>query len=120
MEPGRDVGKALGLSLDDEEAVEPDVVDVDAVGEVAAGVVTWTGREAGYGNTVEVSHGDGYVTRYAHNKQSLVAVGDLVRKGEPIALVGSTGRSTGSHVHYEVYKHGRPVDPSSYVARTRR
>ncbi len=87
---------------------------------VAAGVVTWTGRESGYGNMVEISHGDGFVTRYAHNKQNLVSPGDLVRKGEPIALIGSTGRSTGSHVHYEVYKHGRPVDPSSYVHRTRR
>lgn len=87
---------------------------------VAAGVVTWTGRESGYGNMVEISHGDGFVTRYAHNKQNLVATGDLVRKGETIALLGTTGRSTGAHVHYEVYKHGRPVDPSSYVHRTRR
>ncbi|MCB1702529.1 MAG: M23 family metallopeptidase [Pseudomonadales bacterium] len=87
---------------------------------VASGVVTWTGREAGYGNMVEISHGDGYVTRYAHNKENLVAAGDLVHKGDPIALIGSTGRATGSHVHYEVYKHGRPVDPSSYVRRTRR
>mgnify|MGYP003382112932 CR=1 FL=1 len=85
---------------------------------VAAGVVVWTGRESGYGNMVEISHGDGYVTRYSHNKQNLVAAGDLVSKGEPIALIGSTGRSTGSHVHYEVYKHGRSVDPSSYVRRT--
>ena len=87
---------------------------------VAAGIVTWTGSESGYGNMVEISHGDGFVTRYAHNKQNLVAPGDLVRKGDPIALVGTTGRSTGAHVHYEVYKHGRPVDPSSYVHRTRR
>ncbi len=87
---------------------------------VAAGVVTWTGRESGYGNMVEVSHGDGVVTRYAHNKENLVEPGDLVRKGQPIALVGSTGRSTGAHVHFEVYKHGRSVDPLSYVRRTRR
>jgi murein DD-endopeptidase MepM/ murein hydrolase activator NlpD len=87
---------------------------------VAGGVVTWTGAEAGYGNMVEISHGDGYVTRYAHNKQNLVVAGDLVRKGEPIALLGSTGRTTGAHVHYEVYKHGRSVDPSSYIRRTRR
>lgn len=87
---------------------------------VAAGVVTWTGSKSGYGQMVEISHGDGYVTRYAHNKQNLVAPGDVVRKGQPIALMGSSGRSTGAHVHYEVYKHGRPVDPSSYVARTRR
>jgi murein DD-endopeptidase MepM/ murein hydrolase activator NlpD len=87
---------------------------------VAAGIVTWTGTKPGYGNTVEISHGDGYVTRYAHNQQNLVEPGDVVRKGEPIALLGSTGRSTGAHVHFEVYKHGRSVDPSSYVHRTRR
>lgn len=87
---------------------------------VAAGVVTWTGTKSGYGNTVEISHGDGFVTRYSHNKQNLVEPGDVVRKGEPVALLGSTGRSTGAHVHYEVYKHGRSVDPSSYVRRTRR
>ncbi len=87
---------------------------------VAAGVVTWTGSRSGYGQTVEISHGDGYVTRYAHNKQNLVEPGDVVRKGQPIALMGSTGRSTGAHVHYEVYKHGRSVDPSSYVRRNRR
>lgn len=87
---------------------------------VAAGVVTWTGSKSGYGKTVEVSHGDGIVTRYSHNKENLVEPGDLVRKGEPIALVGATGRATGSHVHFEVYKHGRSVDPLSYVRRTRR
>jgi len=87
---------------------------------VAAGVVSWVGRESGYGNMVEVSHGDGFVTRYSHNKENLVTPGDIVRKGEPIALLGSTGRSTGAHVHLEVYKHGRSVDPSSYVRRTRR
>ena len=87
---------------------------------VAAGVVTWTGKRSGYGYMVEVSHGDGFVTRYSHNKQNLVQPGEVVRKGQPIALMGSTGRSTGAHVHYEVYKHGRSVDPSSYVARTRR
>ena len=87
---------------------------------VAAGVVTASGQRSGYGYMVEVSHGDGFVTRYSHNKQNLVQPGEVVRKGQPIALMGSTGRSTGAHVHYEVYKHGRSVDPSSYVARTRR
>jgi murein DD-endopeptidase MepM/ murein hydrolase activator NlpD len=87
---------------------------------VAAGVVTWTGSKTGYGELVEISHDDGYVTRYAHNKENLVRAGDVVRKGETIALMGSSGRSTGAHVHYEVYKHGRPVDPSSYLRRTRR
>ena len=67
---------------------------------------------------VEISHGDDLVTRYAHNKENLVVSGDVVRKGETIALMGSSGRVTGPHVHFEVYKNGRAVDPSSYVART--
>lgn len=87
---------------------------------VAGGVVTWSGRKPGYGNLVELSHGEGLVTLYAHNQENLVHPGDVVRKGEPVALMGSSGRATGSHVHFEVYKHGRPVDPSSYVRRTRR
>jgi murein DD-endopeptidase MepM/ murein hydrolase activator NlpD len=87
---------------------------------VAGGVVTWAGERYGYGQMVEVSHGGGYSTRYAHNEENLVKVGDLVKKGQVIALMGSSGRSTGPHVHYEVYKHGRPVDPASYVRRTRR
>ena len=87
---------------------------------VAGGVVTWTGTQSGYGEMVEISHGDGFVTRYAHNKQNLVEPGDVVRKGQAIGIMGSSGRSTGAHVHFEVYKHGRAVDPSSYVRRTRR
>jgi murein DD-endopeptidase MepM/ murein hydrolase activator NlpD len=85
---------------------------------VASGVVTFVGRDAGYGNVVEISHGDTYSTRYAHNQENRVEIGDVVRKGDTIALMGSSGRSTGSHVHYEIYKNGRSVDPSSYVART--
>ena len=87
---------------------------------VAGGVVTWTGTQSGYGEMVEISHGEGFVTRYAHNKQNLVEPGDVVRKGEPIGIMGSSGRSTGAHVHFEVYKHGRAIDPASYVSRTRR
>lgn len=84
---------------------------------VAAGVVTSSGRKAGYGNTVEVGHADGYVTLYAHNQSNLVKVGDLVQRGQPIATVGRTGRSTGYHVHFEVTRNGRQVNPSSYIAR---
>ncbi len=85
---------------------------------VAKGVVTWSGERSGYGNLIELDHGEGYVTRYGHNKNNLVKVGDIVKKGQPIATMGSTGRSTGPHVHFEVYKHGRSVDPASYIHRT--
>jgi murein DD-endopeptidase MepM/ murein hydrolase activator NlpD len=87
---------------------------------VASGVVTWVGVKQGYGLAIEVNHGGGYLTRYAHNQSNTAKVGDIVRKGQAIAKVGSSGRSTGSHVHFEVYKHGRAVDPASYVRRTDR
>lgn len=85
---------------------------------VATGVVTWTGYRAGYGRMVEITHGNGYVTRYAHNAQNLVAVGDPVRQGETIALMGATGRATGSNLHFEVWYHGRPVDPGRFIRQT--
>jgi murein DD-endopeptidase MepM/ murein hydrolase activator NlpD len=82
---------------------------------VGAGIVTWSGRRSGYGNLVEITHGNGYVTRYAHNSEQLVAVGDTVSKGQLIARMGSTGRSTGPHVHFEVLRHGKAVNPSKYL-----
>ena len=82
---------------------------------VAAGVVTWAGERSGYGLLVEINHGDGYVTRYAHNERTLVSVGQTVTRGQRIALMGSTGHSTGPHVHFEVVRNGRQVDPLSYV-----
>jgi murein DD-endopeptidase MepM/ murein hydrolase activator NlpD len=82
---------------------------------VASGVVTYSKERFGYGKTVEINHGNGYVTRYAHNQRVLVAVGDTIQKGQPIALIGSTGRSTGPHLHFEVLKQGRAVDPMSFV-----
>ena len=85
---------------------------------VAAGVVTWSGPRSGYGLMVEVNHGSGFTTRYAHAEKLLVEVGDVVNRGQNIALVGSTGRSTGPHVHFEVYKNGRVVDPAAYIHRT--
>lgn len=87
---------------------------------VAAGVVTWSGERWGYGNLVEVSHGDGYSTRYAHCKEVHVKVGDIVQKEQIIAKMGSTGRSTGPHVHYEVIKDGKTLNPARYVYRAKR
>ncbi len=87
---------------------------------VAAGVVTWSGARYGYGNLVEVNHGDGYTTRYAHCKEILVKAGDIVDKGEVLARMGSTGRSTGPHVHYEVLKNGKPENPKKFIYRASR
>jgi len=84
---------------------------------VAAGVVTWAGERSGYGKLIEINHGDGYSTRYAHNERTLVSVGQTVKRGESIALMGSTGHSTGPHVHFEVLHNGRQVDPLSFIGR---
>lgn len=82
---------------------------------VAAGVVVWSGRRWGYGNAVEVNHGNGYSTLYAHNKQNMVKVGETVKKGQLLALMGSTGRSSGPHVHFEVRHNGKPINPIKFV-----
>jgi len=84
---------------------------------VAAGVVTWAGERSGYGKLIEINHGDGFVTRYAHNARTLVTVGQTVKRGEAVALMGSTGRSTGPHVHFEVLHNGRQVNPLSFIGR---
>ncbi len=87
---------------------------------VGAGVVTWSGDRFGYGQMVEISHADGYVTRYAHNRENLVDVGDVVNRGEVIARMGSSGRSTGPHVHFEVLHHGKAIDPTAFIYRASR
>jgi murein DD-endopeptidase MepM/ murein hydrolase activator NlpD len=87
----------------------------DEVVAVAAGVITWAGDRAGYGRLIEISHGNGFTTRYAHNEKTLVNVGDTVTRGEPIALMGSSGRSTGPHLHFEVLRNGRQVDPATFI-----
>ena len=86
--------------------------DILAVGD---GIVSWSGDRAGYGKLVEINHGNGYVTRYGHNKLHLVKAGDTVKKGQSIALMGSTGRSTGPHVHVEVLLNDKHVNPSKYL-----
>ena len=86
-----------------------------AVLAVATGIVTWAGERLGYGNLVEVNHGNGYLTRYGHNSKVLVKPGDTVQKGQTLALIGSTGHSTGPHVHFEVLRDGSPVDPMVFI-----
>ncbi len=81
----------------------------------ADGVVTFTGREGGFGRMVAINHGHGIVTRYAHLKSYKVKVGDKVKRGQLIALVGNSGRSTGPHLHYEVLLSGVPTNPLYYV-----
>lgn len=87
---------------------------------VAAGVVTYADERYGYGNLVEVDHGDGLVTRYGHAKTIKVQVGDVVQKGQVLALMGSTGRSTGPHVHFEVLRNGKSQNPEHYIQRASR
>lgn len=87
---------------------------------VAAGVVVYAAPRHGYGKMVEINHGGGFTTRYGHHKELLVKAGDIVQKGQVIGLMGSSGRSTGPHVHFEVFKNGRVVDPSSYIHRASR
>jgi murein DD-endopeptidase MepM/ murein hydrolase activator NlpD len=83
---------------------------------VAAGIVTWAGPRGGYGNMVQIDHGNGYSTRYGHTEKVLVHVGETVQRGDVIALLGDTGRSTGPHVHFEVLKNGHEVNPARFVA----
>jgi murein DD-endopeptidase MepM/ murein hydrolase activator NlpD len=82
---------------------------------MADGVVIFSGRKGGYGNIVEVRHPNGLETRYAHNSRNMAAEGDIVRKGQVIAKVGSTGRSTGPHLHFEVRRNGEAVNPMQYL-----
>ena len=84
---------------------------------VASGVVTYAAIRSGYGKMVEINHGDGFATRYGHHAVILVSAGDIVKKGQVIGTMGTSGRSTGPHIHFEVLKNGRHVDPARYVAR---
>ena len=87
----------------------------DPITAVADGVVTWSSDRFGYGVMVEINHGNGYATRYAHNSENLVAVGDEVKKGQVVALMGETGRATGPNLHFEVVKNGRRVNPVNFI-----
>lgn len=85
---------------------------------VADGVVVWTGKRYGYGKLVGIDHGNGYVTRYAHNSKILVEEGEWVEKGEVISLMGATGRATAPNLHFEVLKNGEKVNPYAFVSRS--
>ncbi|HKX42800.1 MAG TPA: M23 family metallopeptidase, partial [Burkholderiaceae bacterium] len=87
-----------------------------AVHAAAGGVVLTSEYHAEYGNMIELDHGNGLVTRYAHNSKVLVKVGDLIKRGQVISEVGTTGRSTGSHLHFEVLVDGVPQDPAKFLA----
>lgn len=100
------------------EGVDFSASEGSEIAAVASGLVTWSADKAGYGNLVEINHGNGFKTRYGHCKKNLVRIGDMVQKGQVIALVGNTGRSSGPHVHFEVYKNNRVVDPASYIRNT--
>ncbi len=88
-----------------------------AVIATASGVVSWADNRYGYGQMVEINHGDGLKTRYGHNQKLLVKVGDVVTKGQVVALMGSTGRSTGPHVHYEILQNNVQINPIKFVNR---
>ncbi len=81
----------------------------------AGGVVTFSGKKEGFGNVVMISHGQGVVTVYAHNAQNLAKAGQVLSQGDQLGTVGNTGRSTGPHVHYEVWVNGRVVDPKRFI-----
>lgn len=85
----------------------------------AQGVVTWAGKRSGYGLLVEINHGNGYTTRYGHFEKLLVKTGDKVLPAQKIGLMGSSGRSTGPHVHYEVLRNGKQINPTRYVNASR-
>lgn len=87
----------------------------DPIVAVADGVVTWSADRYGYGVMVEINHGNGYSTRYAHNAENLVVVGDEVKKGQAVAHMGETGRATGPNLHFEVLKNGRRVNPVNFI-----
>jgi murein DD-endopeptidase MepM/ murein hydrolase activator NlpD len=86
---------------------------------VASGVVIWAANRAGYGSTIEIDHGNGYQTRYAHNDKLKVKAGDHVTAGQVIALLGDSGRASAPHVHFEVLRNGNRINPSKFVGQLR-
>jgi murein DD-endopeptidase MepM/ murein hydrolase activator NlpD len=81
----------------------------------ADGIVSFSGWSGANGNLVAIEHGFGYETFYAHNKETVVKVGQIVKRGDVIAYVGSTGSSTGPHLHYEIWKEGKIINPKPFI-----
>ncbi len=81
----------------------------------ADGVVSFSGWQGGYGNIIVIEHGFGYRTLYAHNKKNIVRVGQRIKRGDIIAHVGATGTATGPHISYEVWRHGKPINPIDFI-----
>ncbi|MGH8090623.1 MAG: M23 family metallopeptidase [Rudaea sp.] len=105
----------MGGGVEHHMGIDFDAPSGSAIHAVADGVVTFVGQRSGYGNVVEIDHGNGYMTRYAHNSKNVATVGERVRAGQTVARVGQTGRATGPHCHFEVWLHGRAVNPIAYV-----
>ena len=117
-----DMSSPFGMRLDPFLGRPAIHTGVDLRGEIgeparatATGKVTIAGWDGGYGNMVEIDHGNGLATRYGHLSKILVKVGQFVRIGETVGLIGSTGRSTGPHLHYETRINGEAVDPQKFL-----
>ena len=116
--PGRADAKdkaALSKSAEGNDGLDLDVPDGAALVSVAAGIVSWTGERTGYGLMVEIDHGNGMATRFNQNTRVLVRRGDLVRKGQEIAIAGPIVHSKGSHRRFEILKNGVQVDPLKFI-----
>ena len=97
-----------------------DITSRDAkavVKSLAGGVVVYAGERQGYGKLVEIDHANGYVSRYAHHRELLVSEGMVIQKGDSVGIMGDTGRSTGPHVHLEVLKNGKNVNPARFLVK---
>lgn len=105
----------LGSGYDFHPGMDIAAAEGSPIRAAAAGRVIQAGDDGGYGNVVVIDHGNGLTTRYAHCSQTFATVGQMVQAGDQIAAVGSTGRSTGPHLHFEVREGQRPVDPSTFL-----
>ena len=109
-------GRTMGGRAENHSGLDMSAPSGTAIYATGPGVVTKSGWGTGYGQYVEINHGNGYLTRYAHASRLIARVGDQVKAGEHIANVGCTGRCTGPHLHYEVVKDGERKNPSPYLA----